>query len=328
MRLGPEAVVGYDPAMSKEHLPKLNVCQNCETPTPGNYCPECGQDSRDHRVALRLLVVGLWNDLFTFDNRFWRSIVLLLFRPGALTNRFVAGQRIRYIPPARMYLFISLVFFFLVSAVIRSGLRDEVVTVTNPAPAAVVAMADSIRAAAGNTLHASTADMSGIEDSPAMDAAEEDDGRTEATIFGREFDLDEKSLVGAIVNLVPKGMFLLLPIFAALLALVYRRSRRKYVEHLIFSLHFHAFVFILLILTLATTWPPAGLVALALVYVYLYLAMKRVYGQGWRKTWLKHFLLTNAYNVVFFVFVVLVLVGGVHLAAWAERYPRWLGWAV
>lgn len=94
--------------MSKEHLPKLATCQNCETPTPGNFCPECGQDSRDHRVALRLLIVGLWNDMFTFDNRFWRSFVLLLFKPGILTSQFIAGRRVRYIPPARMYLFISL----------------------------------------------------------------------------------------------------------------------------------------------------------------------------------------------------------------------------
>jgi len=315
--------------MSKEHLPKLTVCQNCETPTPGNYCPECGQDSRDHRVALRLLVVGLWNDLFTFDNRFWHSIVLLLFKPGALTNRFVAGQRVRYIPPARMYLFISLVFFFLISAVIKSGIRaDEAVPDTNPA--AAVAMADSLRVAMSDSLHVSPADAPWIEDHPAGtdSLAEEDDGRAEAQILGREFDLDEKSFVGAIINLLPKGMFLLLPIFAALLALVYRRSRRKYVEHLIFSLHFHSFVFILLILTVVTSWPPAGLIALALFYVYLYLAMKRVYGQGWRKTWLKHFLLTSAYNFVFFVFIVMVLVGGVYLAAWAEQYPRWLGWAV
>ena len=96
--------------MSKQHLPKLDICQNCETPTPGNFCPECGQDSREHRVALRLLVVGLWNDLFTFDNRFWHSFLILLSRPGELTRRYMSGKRARYIPPARMYLFVSIIF--------------------------------------------------------------------------------------------------------------------------------------------------------------------------------------------------------------------------
>jgi len=318
--------------MSKQHLPKLTVCQNCETPTPGNFCPECGQDSRDHRVALRLLVVGLWNDLFTFDNRFWRSLVLLLFKPGALTKRFVAGRRVRYIPPARMYLFISLVFFFLMSSLIKGEMREGDV-VFNTGGDLSVAQTDSIRSAVADSLGKALADvpgvagngfLGGLEDGLRNDA--EDDGRVNGQMFGYDFDMDEETLVSAVVNLLPKAMFLLLPLFALLLKLVYVRSGRPYVEHLIFSLHFHSFVFILLTIALVSTWFPAWLAALALHYVYLYLGMKRVYGQGWRKTWVKHFLLTNAYNLVFMIFVSLVVVSSVHLAGWAEQYPKWLGW--
>jgi hypothetical protein len=86
--------------------------------------------------------------------------------------------------------------------------------------------------------------------------------------------------------------------------------------------------FFLMSVAMISTWPPAWVIAFGLFYVHLYLGMKRVYGQGWRKTWVKHFLLTNAYNFVFFIFVVLMLVGGVQLAAWAEKYPKWLGWVV
>jgi len=317
--------------MSKEHLPKLTTCQNCETPTPGNFCPECGQDSRDHRVALRLLVVGLWNDLFTFDNRFWRSIVLLLFKPGTLTGQFIAGRRVRYIPPARMYLFISLVFFFLMSVMVKAELRGS----EESDAAAGAAVADSVRTAVVDSL----ADVPGpAEQQTTLGefgagftdgiTGEDGDGRAHARMFGQDYEFDEQAFVSAVINLLPKGMFLLLPVFALLLALVYVRSGRRYVEHLIFSLHFHSFVFILLIVALATTWFPAWAIAFALFYIYLYLAMKRVYGQGWRKTWLKHFLLTSAYNFVFFVFVVLVMVGSVYLTAWAEQHPKWMGWMV
>jgi len=299
--------------MAKKHLPKLTVCQNCETPTPGNFCPECGQDSRDHRVALRLLVVGLWNDLFTFDNRFWRSLVLLLFKPGALTRRFVAGRRVRYIPPARMYLFISLLFFFLMSTLIEGGMREGD-GVINTGAELSTAQADSMRTAVADSLQG------------ALASAREDDGRVNGQMFGRDFGLDEETLVGAVVNLLPKAMFLLLPLFALLLKLVYVRSGRPYVEHLIFTLHFHSFIFILLTVALASTWFPAWLAAMALIYVYLYLGMKRVYGQGWRKTWVKHFLLTNAYNLVFMIFGIFVAFSSVHLASWAEQYPKWLGW--
>ena len=285
---------------------------------------------------MRLLVVGLWNDLFTFDNRFWRSLLLLLFKPGALTSQFIDGRRVRYIPPARMYLFVSIIFFFLMSVVVEGKLRskDEEPTADQATSAA---MADSIRAAVFDSLRVALADIPEIDKhldgvdalgSGIRLAAKEDDGRTNGRIFGEEFNLDKKSLVGAVIKLLPKGMFLLLPLFAALLALIYRRSKRKYVEHIIFSLHFHAFVFILLSVAMITTWPFAWVIAFGLFYVYLYLAMKRVYGQGWGKTLVKHFLLTNAYHILFSIFITIVLAGGVYLAVLAEKYPKWMGWSI
>ena len=318
--------------MAKDHLPKLTICQNCETPTPGNFCPECGQDSRDHRVALRLLVVGLWNDLFTFDNRFWRSFVLLLFKPGHLTNQFIGGRRVRYIPPARMYLFISLIFFFLISAVVQASFNDH--DSLFGANQEATAMGDSIRAAVEDSLKTALADVPGAVVDPdslsaqIQSAVAEDDGRVSVTVFGEKFRIEQRHIVNAVFNLLPKGMFLLLPVFAALLALIYIRSRRNYVEHLVFSLHFHSFIFILLIVALLTSSAVVWLIAFIIFYIYLYLAMKQVYGQSWGKTWLKHFLLTNAYNLVFFVFLVLVLAGGVYLTSLAEMYPKWFGWLV
>ena len=328
----PEAEGERSHIMAKDHLPKLTICQNCETPTPGNFCPECGQDSREHRVALRLLVVGLWNDLFTFDNRFWRSLVLLLCKPGHLTNQFIGGRRVRYIPPARMYLFISLIFFFLISAFVQASFDEHDSLFGSSGEAAAVG--DSIRAAVGDSVSAALANVPGAVVDPDSVAAqirsavENDDGRIGVTVFGKKYRIEKRHIVNAVFNLLPKGMFLLLPVFAALLALIYIRSRRNYVEHLVFSLHFHSFVFILLTVALLTSSAAVWLVAFIIFYIYLYLAMKRVYGQGWRKTWLKHFLLTNAYNLVFFIFLVLVLAGGVYLTSLAEMYPKWFGWLV
>lgn len=315
--------------MSKRHLPKLTVCQNCETPTPGNFCPECGQDSRDHRVALRLLVVGLWNDLFTFDNRFWRSLVLLLFKPGILTRRYVDGRRVRYIPPARMYLFVSLIFFFLMSSLVESGMRDSG-DEDDVWPTA--AQTDSLAVAPPDSLSVDEyiADVSGLDfirgvrDGITDDAP--DDDRARVTMFGEELELKEELLVNAVVNLLPKAMFLLLPLFALLLKLIYVRTGRPYVEHLVFSLHFHSFVFILLTISLVSGQFFVWLAASLVFWVYLFFGMKRAYGQGWRKTLLKHFLLTHAYGWVQVFFISLVAAGGVQLALLAERYPKWLGW--
>jgi Protein of unknown function (DUF3667) len=314
--------------MAKKNLPKLTSCQNCETPTPGNYCPECGQDSRDHRVGLRMLVVGLWNDLFTFDSRFWHSFVLLLFKPGTLTTQYVAGRRARYIPPARLYLFISIVFFFTMSVMVADV---ENISGNRQAPEAAdeaLAQLDSLHTNNPGLLPEQA--VAALDSLPEViaEGQETDDGYSTGQVFGREFKLRDENLTGALINLAPKGMFLLLPIFALLLKLIFRRSRRMYIEHLIFSLHYHSFVFILLFIALITTWFWPWPLSILLFNIYLYLAMKQVYGQGWLKTWLKHFLLTGAYNIVFFVFFAAVAAGSIFLASWAEEYPKWLGWMV
>jgi hypothetical protein len=96
----------------------------------------------------------------------------------------------------------------------------------------------------------------------------------------------------------PKAMFFLLPVFALLLKLLYVRSGRLYVEHFIFALHYHAFFFAMATLELGI---PEGLIeslAVIWMFIYLFLAMRRVYGQSKRKTFLKFSLLGLSYLVV------------------------------
>jgi hypothetical protein len=92
-------------------------------------------------------------------------------------------------------------------------------------------------------------------------------------------------------------MFLLLPVFALLLKLLYFRSSRFYVEHFVFALHYHAFAFVLY--TVIIVVPEVLRPELLLIWLYLYLpiAMKRVYEQGWVRTSLKWIALSSVYSV-------------------------------
>jgi len=107
------------------------------------------------------------------------------------------------------------------------------------------------------------------------------------------------------MNYIPKMMFVMLPVFAFFLKLLYLRRQRYYVGHLIFALNFHSFAFILLLVTtLSTVLLPTtvGGVANALLilylHVYLFVAMYRVYNESWGKTLLKFFVLYVCYNTV------------------------------
>ena len=95
-------------------LTKNTNCKNCETPFNEifEFCPHCGQKAKDE-LTLSLLFYNTISNYFSFDARFFKSFVPLLFKPGFLARKFIEGKRLLYLHPAQMYLFISIVFFFL-----------------------------------------------------------------------------------------------------------------------------------------------------------------------------------------------------------------------
>jgi uncharacterized membrane protein len=104
---------------------------------------------------------------------------------------------------------------------------------------------------------------------------------------------------------IPRILFLLLPGFAAVLALLYWRQRKDFlfVDHLVFSLGIHSFAFAaMLIAIVLAQFLDRGLMLLAVlgaIWLYLILAMKRFYRQGWGLTLAKFFLAATVYCAVF-----------------------------
>lgn len=100
--------------------PSSAVCQNCEKThdIEFDFCPHCGQQAND-KLTVGVLFYNTIANYFSFDARFFRSFIPLVFRPGLLAKRFVSGKRLMYLHPAQMYLFISVIFFFLFSFKIR-----------------------------------------------------------------------------------------------------------------------------------------------------------------------------------------------------------------
>ncbi|MFK7831659.1 MAG: DUF3667 domain-containing protein [Winogradskyella sp.] len=95
-------------------------CKNCEQAFDEDFqfCPHCGQKTNDE-LTLGLLFYNTISNYFSFDARFIKSFIPLLFRPGFLAKEFIKGKRLLYLHPAQMYLFISVVFFFIFSFTVR-----------------------------------------------------------------------------------------------------------------------------------------------------------------------------------------------------------------
>ena len=95
-------------------------CKNCEAPLKEEfkYCPECGQKVHED-LSLKVLFNNTISNYFSVDARFFRSFIPLMFRPGYVARKFVEGKRLTYLHPAQYYLFVSVVFFFILSFKVR-----------------------------------------------------------------------------------------------------------------------------------------------------------------------------------------------------------------
>ena len=99
----------------KDTGPSLTHCENCGAELKGHWCAQCGQAAIEYRRSFRYVVADLLNEFLNWDSKFFTTIALLILKPWRLTNEFLAGKRVRYVNPLRLYLLASILFFFAVN---------------------------------------------------------------------------------------------------------------------------------------------------------------------------------------------------------------------
>src|SRR5256886_5984853 len=109
----------------KKRQPRsLTHCENCGAQLSGKYCAQCGQPAIDYRRSFRHVIVDVLDSFLNWDSKFFATIGLLIVKPWRLTNEFLAGKRVRYLHPLRLYLLASILFFFAINYGAK-GLRLE-----------------------------------------------------------------------------------------------------------------------------------------------------------------------------------------------------------
>lgn len=313
-------------SMHKVYRTETN-CLNCGRQVTGKFCAECGQENIEPRQKFRHLATHFIGDYFHFDNKFLRSVWPLVFRPGQLTNEFNAGRRVRYLPPVQFYIFTSIVFFIVLgftrTPTIKPAEKPKLTVSDTLSWEEVKAPQEPLQLQIGNdstAIDSLPASVEIYQEQQARLPEEKRHGYLTQVILQQtiKFKADPEKFkyqaVGKVFQSFPKLMFLLLPLFALLLFVLFRKARMYYVEHVIFSLHFHTFVFIVWLFTLlfekATGWDISGWVFLAIV-VYLFIALRRVYQLTWGGTlWrfsMLFFLYTFSASIVLLAGTLLVL---------------------
>jgi hypothetical protein len=286
------------------------LCDNCGAPVAGRYCGACGQ-------RLEPPVHSLWHfskvatqDLTHADSRVWRTLAALLFKPGYLTAQFLAGRRARYLPPLRLYLVLSAVFFLWFSATHRQLTVLQIDSERGAGSATPAPPANDRSIPFGAAKPGESAQQRAkrkcnlVYQGPWADRI----APQLARICQRIVEDNGRSLREALLHNLPRAMFLFLPLLAASMMLMYWRPRHYYVEHLLLFVHNHAFVFLVVMLAWAVALlpPAAPWVRRALfLYIpwYMYRSMRVMYGQGRMLTFTKLALL----SLVYLVFGVLML---------------------
>jgi hypothetical protein len=189
-----------------EVAPRAEACHNCGAVLHGRFCARCGQEARPLDPPFREVARDIGHELLDVDGRLLRSIRQLFLAPGFLSRELFLGRRVRWVTPLRLYLIFSVAYFALV-------------------------------AVGGTRMHARIT----AEDEQGRIVTDEKSRLEALKKYGFESQENlEATLRQAQAVWMPRVNFLLVPLFAALVARARRDSGRRYPQHLMFALHAHA----------------------------------------------------------------------------------------
>ncbi|WP_213997180.1 DUF3667 domain-containing protein [Arsukibacterium sp.] len=298
-------------------------CDNCHSALQGEFCHHCGQEKKSYIRNVSGVVTEFFGEFSNWDTRLWRTLIPLWFRPGFLSRRYVNGHRVPYVPPLRLYLFTSIIAFLIFARLLPDTSADvsppDNVLVQPAADATPDSnnLADIGAEIRKNVQQSRQRSPSGVKVSFLSEEGQQEfNAKLDAIIA------NPKLAINKFFSLAPQMMFLLLPLFALLLKLMYIRSNRYYMEHLIVALHSHSFILQMSVIYLGLgllqnsigwNWLAAIVgwletVAFWWIPVYLLLCQKFYYQQSWGKTLLKFWLTSSLYNILFISAVLTLIV--------------------
>ncbi len=266
-------------AQSEPRRQKLRgeFCLNCGASLSTQYCPHCGQENVHGDHSVRVLIHDFLVEVAYYDSKLIRTIRTMFRHPGRLSIEWAEGKRVKYVSPIKLYLWITFVFFLVMA--FRSS------EIARQSPTA-----------------SSTASLSGVVV-----------GQSWIQQQVRKLDYERTHnrarFSQAFWNNLPKVLFVIMPVLALVLKLLYWRQRQYYVEHLVFVLHLHSCFFAALLLAaflppVTANLSPLGEAAVGVtiallsgwMILYTFVALMRFYRQSLWMTGLKTLAMAAIYG--------------------------------
>ena len=234
-------------------------CKNCNSELVGLYCSECGQKN-SQLLSIKETLKEFTDNVFSFDTRFFITLKYLITKPGLLTTEYWLGRRTKYLPPLRLYLVMSLVYFFS-SNIINPSIDKPFQTLDgffqfeldksspkyDPSPEIVAPFVDFFK-----------------------------ENFNKGVMVAEKKELTEHDLVW---SNMPAAMFILMPFMAFCVYLLNKKKKQLYSYHLITVLHFHSFIFF--IFTLEEIVPIIEIFTTLYLLYYFFFMFKNIYQDSW-----------------------------------------------
>lgn len=236
------------------------------------------------------MLVDVFNEFLNWDSKFFATIALLIVKPWRLTNEFLAGHRVRYVHPLRLYLLASILFFFAVNygarglkfepgklgpkdrAELEADLKRE-----DLPPAAREKLDAFLRESSPPPAPSPSTTAHSPPPAPGTDKQRQEYGKIGERPFV-VFDSDKKSstpferwiearakekmgehgtrmglFISTLFSNLPYMMLCCIPLFAFVLKVLYIRRHVFYIDHLIYALHIHTFAYTGIMLIVLST---------------------------------------------------------------------------
>jgi hypothetical protein len=275
-------------------------CLNCGSGLTGKFCSQCGQENVEIHENFFHLVGHFVSDYLHFDSKFFRSVVPLFIKPGFLTKEFWAGRRTKYIHPLRIFFFVT-ILFAVASTVFYKKFGDTIKSGIRLSPD-LEKLSDAYLDSLPETDSIYLTSQKRYLSVPEVKKEKIDDTRQLRKIHAG-VDL-------VFVNL-KYVTFFLLPLYALIFKILYRRSKKFYVDHIIYTIHLQTFAYclfaimFLIPLFVHDSFIWARQICIFILLIYIGLSLRNLYKQPWWKTILKSLIATG--SLIFFTSFIFLL---------------------
>ncbi len=295
-------LMSHNTEEKSHHTEENKVCPNCGSITTGNYCYQCGQETHLHSDSFWGLVMHFVGHYFHYDSKFWMTVKAMLFHPGRLTTAYWNKQRMRYIPPISLYIFISAIFFLTNSLV------------GNPDTVDINKQTDTHQVTEATT-HTTTHELTTVTPPQSSNSKLRtilNRMRTNAAVLDSDGSHSEQ-MNEHFFHMLPRVFFFMIPFMAFLLSVWFiRRKDTFFANNVIFSLHFQSLLFtLMLVLTLLPASSIDNYLTLFMLLsttVYFAISVKNVYATGWFSAILCTLFTTFFYLLTLLIAIMFVVV--------------------